>query len=340
MGLWKDKKRKDWRYSFQFRGKTFAGGGHRTKAVARAAREMRREIVKANTYKQTPRNMAFRELASIYLDDAERRFAKKTYEYKAYVFRCFLSIVGNMIIADITPQIIHHYLNTRPSNNNYNAHRKDLCALFNFAVKRLRITNFNPCSEISKVPHTPKRKVIPTERQIQNLIQVSNPETERPLILLILFTTARVDEILRLKWEDIDLKNNKLVRWTRKRSGGVYEPIVTPINNDLMSLLKSLYEIRSNDEWVIYNRRTKTRFHRRPKLMKSICNRAGIDENFGFHSLRHFAASFIASKEGISKKSISNLLGHKSLSTTEIYLHSIDYSDKIAINAIDGVFDF
>ena len=41
---------------------------------------------------------------------------------------------------------------------------------------------------------------------------------------------------------------------------------------------------------------------------------------------------------GISKKTISELLGHKSLQTTEIYLHSIDGSQRKAVAAVEGKF--
>ena len=132
MGLWKDKNRKDWRYSFQYRGKIYAGGGHRTKLEARKAREDRRIEVKKKVLTQTQQGMGFREVASIYLDDAERRFANKTYKYKAYVYRSFIDYHGDIPIADVTPQMLHNYLNTRSSNNNYNVHRKDLSALFTF----------------------------------------------------------------------------------------------------------------------------------------------------------------------------------------------------------------
>jgi hypothetical protein len=53
--------------------------------------------------------MGFKEVASIYLDDAERRFSTKTYKYKAYVYRSFLKYHGDMPIADISPQILHSY---------------------------------------------------------------------------------------------------------------------------------------------------------------------------------------------------------------------------------------
>ena len=80
MGLWKDKKRGDWAYDFQHKGKRYGGRGFRTKAEARAAREKRRREIQES--KPIQKGMDFKTLASIYLDYAELKFAKKTYKYK------------------------------------------------------------------------------------------------------------------------------------------------------------------------------------------------------------------------------------------------------------------
>ncbi|MFA5323366.1 MAG: HNH endonuclease [Smithella sp.] len=46
MSLWKDKVRKDWRYSFQCKGVCFAAGGFKTKIEARTARAIRQDSVR------------------------------------------------------------------------------------------------------------------------------------------------------------------------------------------------------------------------------------------------------------------------------------------------------
>ena len=49
-------------------------------------------------------------------------------------------------------------------------------------------------------------------------------------------------------------------------------------------------------------------------------------------------ASHLADAGKVGTKAISSLLRHKNLRTTEIYLHSIDGSDRSAVESIEGKF--
>jgi integrase/recombinase XerD len=56
------------------------------------------------------------------------------------------------------------------------------------------------------------------------------------------------------------------------------------------------------------------------KQFKKACRKAKIPENIHFHSLRHSYASMLA-RNGVSLYTISSLLGHTSITTTQIYSH-------------------
>ena len=132
------------------------------------------------------------------------------------------------------------------------------------------------------------------------------------------------------------------------------------MNQDLCDILIKRWNERKRDTGVFFNEDTGTRFMHRPKMMASICKKAGIkhigkgkrkinkgknkgkvvevDLYFGFHSLRHFMASYLADQEKVGTKAVSGLLRHKNLRTTEIYLHSIDESHRAAVVQIEGKF--
>ena len=346
MSLWKDKASQTWKYTFQVNGKVYGGGGHKTKAEARTAREEKRStvlsIVSSNslpnhendylkTSSRTP--MTFLEMAGTYLRASERRHASKTFKYKRFVYSTFLNQVGGdgLLVSEVTPYLIQTYLQTRPSNSNYNRHRKDLGALFEYARRVLGVIQINPCDVIDKLPEEKAPKKIPTQEEFVKLITQAGEE-ERPLMIVLAYTAARIDEALRLKWEDVNFEHGFIRLWTRKTKDGAYRGREIPMRGFMKGFMLDLWEKRTQDQWVFWNVKTRSRFQHRPKLMGSLCHRLGIPQ-YGFHSIRHFVSSYLLDREKIGKPTVGRMLGHQSLSTTDIYAHSIN------VNSVDDALD-
>ena len=367
MGLWKDKTRKDWRYAFQCLGQRYAGGGFQTKREAATAREGRRKEIKETQPAETV--MAFSDLSNKYLDHAERKFVPDTYKRKAFACKRFIASQGDLPIDQITPLHIHTYLSTLPTNSSYNEHREELSTVFNWIKKTYSAQLpflVNPCIAVDRMPEICKEKDIPTEEELLRIIAAAKPGDEKDLVLCCVHLLGRIDEILRLRWhEDINFEKRIVTLWTRKRKDGAYQSNPMPMDDALYAILRQRWKDRKQEKWVFFNPRggaekTGDRYFHRPKVMESICKRAGItpigkgrrtlwrgkDKGkvveaplyFGFHSLRHFTATYLADQEQISLKTVSGLLRHKNLRTTEIYLHHLDPSHKAAISKMDELF--
>jgi integrase len=335
MALWWDGRKKLWRYEFQVKGVRHTGSA-KTKGAARTEREAHKKREKEKLRTEIPTDTAFSTVVNLYLDLSERAHAKKTYDYKKMVFREFIKVNGDCDIRQITPQTVHEYLNTRPSKHNYNIHRKELGTLFTFAIKKLKMINHSPVWDLDKLPVDTKRKDVPTQEEFLKIITAAKPETEKPLILALVHTWARIDELLRLRWEDVNFSQRVLMLGTRKRTGGMeYDPM--PMNEDLYGVLWPLWKARKQDEWVFWNHKTETRFTRRPKMMHAICKRAGV-RPFGFHAIRHFMASYGKDVMKLPVGVISRLLRHKNVRTTEIYLHELPGVAIEAMRQLEGVF--
>jgi len=180
-------------------------------------------------------------------------------------------------------------------------------------------------------------KQIPSQEEVLRLLLASSPE-EKALLLTILHTAGRIDEILRLTWEDVNFEKAYVRLWTRKKTGGNWKPRYIPMNHDLQGVFWALWKNRLQEKWVFYNHKTGTRYNRRPKLMPGLCRRAGL-KPFGFHALRHLTASLLNDRFKVSKKSIQSILGHEAQGTTEIYLHSFDESEKSAMQKLEGMWN-
>ncbi len=338
MGLWKDKIRKDWCYSFQYQKETYAGRGFKTRREAEAARAARKKKVKEQPIKT---GMAYSEVVNLYLDHGERRFAAEVYKYKIYVYKNFFNFLKiDFQMHEISTGTIKAYLDTRHSNNNFNVHRRDLSALFTYAKDILEVIDRNPVKKIENMPHTVKEKYIPKEEDVLKLIMAADPKTdEKDLLLVIIHTLARIDEALRLTWEDINFKNRVLVKKTRKTKNGSWKKIYVRINDELYDALWKRWNNRKQNTWVFYNTRTQDRYYKRPKLMKGLCKRAGVKPAFGFHALRHLMSSLMNDNPKISTKTIQKILGHSNQKTTEIYLHELDGAVDSAMDSLNGRFN-
>ncbi len=336
MAIWWDKKRKVYRYEFEIQGNRLSGSA-KTKTECKKKEAVHREEVAKSGQSKTRTDTAFSTIANLYLDWSAKRHVKKTYEYKAMVFREFRKFHGDIDIREITPQKLHEYLNSRPSNHNYNVHRKELSALFAFAVKSLKILDHSPCWDLEKLPEEAKKKIIPTQEEFLRILAAAGPD-ERPLLVILTHTLARIDEILRLRWEDVNFEKRIVTLWTRKRRGGNMEPRDIPMNEDLHSVLWPMWSRRIQNDFVFWNKKESARYNRRPKLMPSLCRRAGLTRQYGFHEIRHFVATYLHDICKIPTGVIGTLLGHKSKRTTEIYLHSVDSAAVEAVSHLEGAF--
>jgi len=293
----------------------------------------------------TGTGITFSVVANEYLDEAERRFAKKTYDDKARCYRRFISSMGDKPIDRVSSLDVDRFLKTCRSNNAFNVAKKDLGALFAYALKRKYVRE-NPVSEIDPMPHTPARKLVPTNEQVGRMLMAARVD-EKPFILTILYTFARSDEINRLTWDDVNFERKTVTLWTRKRKGGSYESDTMAMPDALRDILQGLHKKRTSSPYVFNNPETGTRYRRRGKMMKSICKRAFDPECkkladyegpvFGFHSLRHFALSAVSDAGKHTLKTMQGLARHKRMATTERYLHSLDDGKRAAADELEDI---
>jgi integrase len=238
------------------------------------------------------------------------------------VFSRFLRYCGNegITIDKITPLLVQKFLHTRPSNCNYNAHRRELSALFEYARKSLGIIPNNPVSALERMPEERGEKKIPTQEEFIKLVNAAQGH-ERHLILVLAYTAARIDEVYRMKWEDVNFEQGWIRLWTRKTNDGTYRDRKIPMRDYMKGLMRHLWETRTQDQYVFPSPKTGGKWIR-SEMMKKICNRAGIP-HYGFHCIRHFVASMLLDREKVGTPTVSKLLGHTNLLTTDIYAHSI-----------------
>jgi integrase len=339
MPLWKTKS--GYRAQFQHEKKRYSKTGFPTqKAAEKWIVNKRAELEQETMTPPSPPTQSgsasgpldLETLMVRYLRVEERRLAPITLRYRKTVFRRFLAALGNIPVPTIATDQVEKYLLGCPTNNQFNKERTELMRLFNWAHRRL-LVHHNPVLLVDKLSVNQPKKLIPTPQEMSKILLAAGKD--RSFLLVLYHTLGRIDEVLRLKWEDINWDRQEIRLWTRKRRGGNWQYDWLPMNADLERVLRDLYRKRTQDEWVFINPRTGDRYTNRFELMRRICQRAGVPQ-YTYHCIRHFVASYLYDKEKRPLAEVSKLLRHRNFQTTERYLQLIDPNLRQTMRLLEG----
>ena len=149
-------------------------------------------------------------------------------------------------------------------------------------------------------------------------------ERNRAIIETIYACGLRVTELINLKISNIFFKDNFL-----KIIGKGNKERLCPIANKTLSYLKIYIDeirnhsiIREKDSDIVFlnNRGSKLSRVMIFLLLKKYAEIAGIKKNISPHTLRHSFATHLIDG-GADLRAIQEMLGHQSITTTEIYTH-------------------
>lgn len=285
------------------------------------------------------------EWVNQYLEEAEQRFSKATFDEKKSVFSRFFKESGlrkESHIEDITLAISRNYLikqNRDRSGYAANKDRKNLGTAWKWGLEYLEGWNagVNPFLSIKKFPEKRKPRYVPPEDDFWKVFELTSGQ-DRTMLLTFLNLAARRKEVFNLLLSDLDFNNNRIRLWTQKREGGNTECDWLPMTSELRSGLLTWLEERLNqptedkehvflclDQFSFCGEYYGKPFKHRQHLMAKLCTKAKV-KHFGFHAIRHLTASILY-KKGYPVSIIQAILRHKSPNTTTRYLRTLGVED-------------
>ncbi|HZN65416.1 MAG TPA: tyrosine recombinase XerC [Tepidisphaeraceae bacterium] len=203
-----------------------------------------------------------------------------------------------------------------------------LRSFYKFLIRR-GVVSLNPLSTI-RTPKQEKRlpKCLDLE-QVQKLLDAPGDgdllaARDKAMLEVLYSSGIRVSELVELDMADMDLQEGVL-----RVKGKGRKDRLTPIGSQAIKALQRYFELRGadpklaglNSGRVFLNKHghsLSTRSVRR-KLDKYLVQ-AGLDPGISPHTLRHSFATHLLNN-GADLRSVQELLGHQSLSTTQIYTH-------------------
>jgi integrase len=240
--------------------------------------------------------------------------------------------VGEISRADVVR--LHQRMKATPGGANRTLYL--LSHMLNVAERwGLRPDGSNPCRHVEKF-NLRKRERFLSEAELGRLAAVltdaEETDTELPsaiaAIRLLLFTGARLSEILSLRWEYADLEAQCL-RLPDSKTGAKTVYLPPPALEVLAAL-----ERREDNPYVIPGAKPGAHLVNLQKPWRRIRKAAGL-EDVRIHDLRHSFAS-MAVAGGLSLPVIGALLGHSQPATTARYAHLADDPLRQAANIAGG----
>lgn len=212
--------------------------------------------------------------------------------------------------------------------------------IYKYMINVLEYDIKNPTLSIAKTKIEQKERKSLSTDQIQLLYDCisENNIRDRTLFKVMVQTGMRISELINLKVEDVDLKGGFI--FIRHGKGNKERYI--PIANSLGSQLAEYMDYRSNitNEYLFYKKTHVNKYGplRRETInafLKDLSIKAGINPDMvSPHILRHTFATLNLCK-GLDIYILSNVMGHSSINTTQIYAKTNRFRNKQFMENID-----
>lgn len=179
-----------------------------------------------------------------------------------------------------------------------------------------------PVLKLLRVKQPHKLPVVLSFKETKDLLSSIREPMRRMALTTIYALGLRLMEGLTLQTSNLD--SDRLIVWIRGGKGKKDRAV--PLPRPLLLKLRAYWrEIRPNvaDSKLIFVRRDGKGHLNTTTLQKTMAPAladAGIDKHATVHSLRHSYATHLL-EAGISLRTIQAILGHRSMRTTEVYMH-------------------
>ena len=163
--------------------------------------------------------LTFSKASTEYLEWCEKRRRLNTYRQKAFIIRSAItSFQYDPPLSEISKTTIETYLDQRFESDGGKAANRDLRELktiFNWFVSR-EYCSHNPCVGVEGYQEDVFIKYVPPPEDINAVLLQANP-MEYDFLQCIYHLSARLGEIQRAKWEDVNFETGSVTLWTMKR---------------------------------------------------------------------------------------------------------------------------
>lgn len=209
--------------------------------------------------------------------------------------------------------------------------------VFSFFIKFMNIAykeglvKRNPSINIERRKEEVSERKYLTIEEIKTLTSnIGNKQTEiKKAFILSCLTGMRYSDIRAIRWDAITMNAGRMrITFSQQKTKGL---LYLDINDDARKIIES---IERKNEYLFKLSEITSQTNR---ILKRWMKECGINKHITFHCARHsFAVMMI--ELGVDIYTISKLLGHTDISTTQIYAKMVDKRKREAVDLIPTIF--
>ena len=259
-------------------------------------------------------------------------------------FQAYMEARQDKVTPDeVTPRQVLEYVEylRRERNNGDSAVNRQVTILKNFYRAMVAMAYMepsqNPLAHFPRMKSTPRKLPVSLSfEEVDGLLRKPPDDTvlglrDRAILTLLYGTGIRASECAGVKEEDMDLEEGT-VRVTGKDG----HQRVVPLNGQVIEVVGAYRRVRGETSpgssfFQTRSRKAMSRYAIFERV-RTHARRAGIRKNVSPHRLRHTFATHLV-KTGAKIVTIRDLLGHRQITSTQIYIHVTAHDLREAVNA-------
>lgn len=180
-----------------------------------------------------------------------------------------------------------------------------------------------------------------TKEQCLDILNNAKDIREKVLFLLATTCGIRANELVNIRLEDFKVKQDKVCLYLLGKARDYKQDFVI-VSEDVFKLIREYIKLYNITDYLFtstsnHNNNGKITTKTIRLIIKNMFKRIGLDgDEYVMHSCRHSFAT-LSIQNGMDIREVSQALRHKSLVTTQVYLHDLERINNKCSNTVSNM---
>ncbi len=240
-----------------------------------------------------------------------------------------LSLISSVTLTD-GYEFMNYLLRVRKNDKAARARKTtSIKSFYSYLTNKKHLLQVDPLKDLERPnarEKNPLPKYLTLEQSIELLNAVEGKHKDRDYCILTFFLNCgmRLAELVSMDYTDIRSDHTAQIIGKGSKKRIIYLNDACMAAYEAYMKVRPVDGVRADDKYALFLSAQKRRISREmvQKMVYKYIEKIGLDsQGYSVHKLRHTAATLMYQHGNVDIRVLKDVLGHESLSTTEIYTH-------------------